>query len=476
MIKKTVLIAALAAGAALAGGYWLGQRHATADVAPAAAERKVLYWYDPMVPGQRFDKPGKSPFMAMDLQPRYADEGAEEAGVTISPRQQQNLGIRTARAEFRELTSPFSAYATVQTDERSNEIIPAPASGVVEKLYVRAPMQSVKAGDALALLWIPEWTAAQQEYLAVRLLGDSALTAAARERLALQFMPEEVIRRVERSGKPQTRLMLRAGRAGYVAKLETRAGAQVSATAPLFELASLDPVWVVAEYPQSQAQALRQGMPVSATSETWPGEVFSGKVNELLPALDSATRTLQARIVIANADQKLRPGMYLAIQRDAQITNAPRLAIPEEALIETGSANRVLVAEDDGFFRAVNVQTGVRGDGWVEVTSGLKEGMKVVTSGQFLIDSEASLRSALPMPPGKTEYHGDGVVTAIQDETMTVSHGPIPALKWGAMTMDFTVAAPHRPVKTGDRVTFSFTLSDEGATITRLEPVTGGEQ
>lgn len=476
MNKTTVSLLALVVGAALAGGYWLGQRQQAAPAATAQPERKVLYWYDPMVPGQRFDKPGKSPFMDMDLQPRYADEVADDAGVSISARQQQNLGIRTARAEMRELAAPFTAWATVQNDERASEIIPSPASGVVEKLYVRAPLQAVKKGEPLAQLWIPEWTAAQQEYLAVRSLGDRALTTAARERLALQFMPEEIVRRVERSGKPQTRLVLRAGRDGYVAKLDTRAGAQVSATAPLFELASLDPVWVVVDYPQSQAQALRQGAAVSATAESYPGEVFNGNVSELLPALESTTRTLQARIVIANPDQKLRPGMYLAIHRDAQNTDAPRLAIPEEALIETGSASRVLVAQEKGFFQAVNVTTGLRGDGWVEITTGLSEGQKVVTSGQFLIDSEASLRSALPAQEQQAGYQGTGVVDALDADSVTLSHGPIPALKWGAMTMDFALKTPQPGVKPGDRVQFSFTLNDDGAVITHLAPLKEGAQ
>lgn len=476
MNKKTVSLLALVVGAALAGGYWLGQQQHVPATASAEPERKVLYWYDPMVPGQRFDKPGKSPFMDMDLQPRYADEVTADAGVTISARQQQNLGIRTARVERRVLATPFTAYATVQNDERSSEIIPAPASGVVEKLFVRAPLQAVKQGEPLAQLWIPAWTTAQQEYLAVRLLGDPALTAAARERLALQFMPQEVIRRVERSGQSQTRLVLRAGRDGYVAKLDTRVGAQVTATAPLFELASLDPVWVVVDYPPSQAQVLSVGAAVSATSESYPGEVFNGHVSELLPALESTTRTLQARIVIANPRQKLRPGMYLAINRDAQNSDSPRLAVPEESLIETGSANRVLVAQDDGFFQAVNVKTGIRGEGWVEITSGLREGMSVVTSGQFLIDSEASLRSALPGEEKKAEYQGTGVVEALDDTSVTLSHGPIPALKWGAMTMDFTLSSPQPAIKPGQKVHFTFTMEDEGAVITQLVPVKDGEQ
>ncbi|MEE6802286.1 efflux RND transporter periplasmic adaptor subunit, partial [Escherichia coli O8:H10] len=288
-----VLITMLAAGA----GYFAGQRP-QAPAAEAPPARKVLYWYDPMVPDQRFDKPGKSPFMDMDLMPRYADDVPEEAGVAVSGRQQQNLGMTTAQAQMRALTPAFSAYATVTTDERSIQIVPAPASGVVESLYVRAPQQWVKAGDPLARLWIPEWTAAQQEYLAVRQLGDATLTQAARARLALQFMPDAIVRELERSGKPQTRLTLHATRDGYVVKLDAREGARVEATQPLFELASLDPVWLVVDYAPAEMQILSVGSEITATADGLPGEMFHGRVSELLPQLETATRTLKARIVL----------------------------------------------------------------------------------------------------------------------------------------------------------------------------------
>ncbi|MFP2238118.1 efflux RND transporter periplasmic adaptor subunit [Pseudescherichia vulneris] len=395
-MKKIILTALAVALLAAIGGYYAGSRGHSQPAEEAPAARKVLYWYDPMVPGQRFDKPGKSPFMDMQLVPRYADEGQAQTGVSISPQQQQNLGMVVKTAQMRSLAPAFQAWATVTTDERSLHIVPSPANGVVEKLFVRAPQQWVKAGEPLAQLWIPTWTTAQQEYLAVRQLGDVALTRAARERLALQFMPEAIVRQVERSGKPQTRLTLRADKAGYVAKLDTREGAQVVATAPLFELASLDPVWLVIDYPQSQAALLAVGSEVTASSENWPGEAFHGRVSELLPQLETTTRTLKARVVLENPQQKLKPGMYLRVALTDKQVPSPVLAIPEEALIATGSRNRVILASGEGHFQAVNVTPGVTAEGWTEIRSGLKAGDRVVTSGQFLIDSEASLRSALP--------------------------------------------------------------------------------
>lgn len=396
-MKKVVMLLLLVATLAAGAGYLAGQH----EPAPATAEqpaRKVLYWYDPMVPDQRFDKPGKSPFMDMDLMPRYADNAPDETGVAVSARQQQNLGMTTAQVQMRALTPALSAFATVATDERSIQIVPAPASGVVESLYVRAPQQWVKAGEPLARLWIPEWTAAQQEYLAVRQLGDTALTQAARARLALQFMPEAIVRELERSGKPQTRLTLRAARDGYVVKLDVREGARVAATQPLFELASLDPVWLVVDYPPGDMQTLSVGSEIIATAESLPGEAFHGRVSELLPQLETTTRTLKARIVLDNPQQKLKPGMFLTVTLAESATRAPVLAVPEEAVIDTGTQTRLLLATGAGHFRAVNVTTGITAGGWTQILTGVKTGDSVVTSGQFLIDSEASLRSALPQP------------------------------------------------------------------------------
>lgn len=478
-ITKLSLIALAIAGA-LGVGYYAGkQSHGT--LAPAAqSERKVLYWYDPMTPGQRFDKPGKSPFMDMDLVPRYADDVTEDGGVTVNARQQQNLGIKTALVEKKTLDYQFDAFATVSTDERSVQIIPASANGVVEKLFVNAPQQFVKAGEPLAQLWIPEWTAAQQEYLAVRQLGDSALTSAARERLQLQFMPVEIIRLVEKTGKPQTRVTVRAKQAGYINKLETREGAQVTPTAPLFEIASLESVWIVIDYPQIQAQVLQVGSEIQASSDSWPGETFHGRVSELLPNMETATRTLKARVVLENPQMKLKPGMYLNVTLANSPVLPPVLAIPEEALIETGSASRVLVTQGNGHFNPVNVVVGTAQNGWIEVKQGLKEGDKVVTSGQFLIDSEASLRSALPEEKSTSstapEYEGEAVVKGIADDAITLSHKPIPALKWSAMTMDFALksATDAKGIKVGDNVMFSFTMDDEnGAVITHLMPMAG---
>ncbi|QUE97613.1 efflux RND transporter periplasmic adaptor subunit [Klebsiella pasteurii] len=484
--KSAITLVALAIALAAASGYWLGSRNAptsSADGAQTETGRKVLYWYDPMAPGTRFDKPGKSPFMDMDLVPRYADEGAgeEAGGVQISARQQQNLGVRTADVARRTLAQKLSAFGTVAIDERSVETVPALASGLIEKLYVNASQQFVKKNEALAELWIPQWAAAQQEYLAVRQLGDSGLTAAARGRLQLQFMPDAIIRSVERSGKPQTRITVRAPHDGYVSKLDVRTSAQVTATQPLFELASLDPVWIVIDYPQSQASLLRVGSQVTAATSSWPGTTFQGTVSELLPDLEATTRTLKARVVLNNPQHQLKPGMYLNVELAEAQQGREVLTIPEEALIATGTSNRVLIADGEGHFRPVEVTAGRTQDGLVEVTSGLEEGQKVVTSGQFLIDSEASLRSALPQMTGQNEeiqsYSAQGIIKAVSDEAVTIAHQPVPALKWPAMIMDFAITPQLREqVRPGESVMFHFVLTDEGARVTSIMPMSGAKE
>ncbi|MHC3479590.1 efflux RND transporter periplasmic adaptor subunit [Klebsiella pasteurii] len=484
--KSAITLVALAIALAAASGYWLGSRNAptsSANGAQTETGRKVLYWYDPMAPGTRFDKPGKSPFMDMDLVPRYADEGAgeEAGGVQISARQQQNLGVRTADVARRTLAQKLSAFGTVAIDERSVETVPALASGLIEKLYVNASQQFVKKNEALAELWIPQWAAAQQEYLAVRQLGDSGLTAAARGRLQLQFMPDAIIRSVERSGKPQTRITVRAPHDGYVSKLDVRTGAQVTATQPLFELASLDPVWIVIDYPQSQASLLRVGSQVTATTSSWPGTTFQGTVSELLPDLEATTRTLKARVVLNNPQHQLKPGMYLNVELAEAQQGREVLTIPEEALIATGTSNRVLIADGEGHFRPVEVTAGRTQDGLVEVTSGLEEGQKVVNSGQFLIDSEASLRSALPQMAGQNEeiqsYSAQGIIKAVSDEAVTIAHQPVPALKWPAMIMDFAITPQLREqVRPGESVMFHFVLTDEGAQVTSIMPMSGAKE
>ncbi|MGB4858879.1 MAG: efflux RND transporter periplasmic adaptor subunit [Dokdonella sp.] len=365
-----------------------------ADTEPAA-ERKPLYWYDPMVPDKRFDKPGKSPFMDMQLVPKYADAGGGDAGIVrVAADTLQNLGMRTEKVERGTLSSGVRVPGSVAWDLRSAYVISARADGVIEKLIVRAPYEVVREGQALAELVAPEWSAAAQEYLALGRADSAdarALQGAARNRLRVLGMDDQQIRNL-RGGNP--RVVLRAPADGVVSTLDVRQGQRVQAGMPLMTINGLDTVWVDAAIPQSQATGIAPGTKVKADVSAFPGETFDGEVESLLPNIESGTRTQMARIVLQNPDHRLAPGMFADLQF-AGGAGSSQLLVPDDALIATGGEARVIVALGDGKFRPVRVSAGRSAGGKTEILRGLQGGEQVVVSGQFLIDSEASLSGAL---------------------------------------------------------------------------------
>jgi Cu(I)/Ag(I) efflux system membrane fusion protein len=478
----TLAVAVAAAG--VAGGYWYGMSQGMKRVAPAAepaakAEpgRKVLYWYDPMYPQSRFDKPGKSPFMDMQLVPKYADEAAGESGVAINPRVAQNLGVRTAAVRTGMLERRVEAVGTVAWNERGVVVLQSRTGGFVEKLYARAPLDPVAKGAPLVELLVPEWTAAQEEYLALlksELAGADALRAAARQRLVLLGMSEELIQAVERDRRAQPRFTLRAPIGGVIAALEVREGMTVMPGATLFRIVDLSSVWVNAEVPESVSAAVRPGTPVEARVAAWPDETFRGRVAAILPEISAETRTVRARIELANPGARLAPGMF------ASLAFAPprareTLLVPSESVIRTGTRTVVIRADDKGMFRPVEVEAGGESGGDTEIVKGLAAGDRVVLSGQFLIDSEASLRAALtrmqPMEPAGGDpraagpaHAAEGVLVASDDKSLLIKHGAIPSAGMGAMTMEFKSPKDGLPsgLKAGDPIRFEFVITRDG--------------
>jgi Cu(I)/Ag(I) efflux system membrane fusion protein len=363
------------------------------DIDPQTGKR-ILYWQDPMMPGQRFDHPGKSPLMDMALVP-VVEGGTEGGAVTISPRLQQNLGVRVADVTRGRLKSEIAASATVVYDERDVALVQARANGFVERLRVRATQDKVREGEPLADLYVPDWVAAQVEYLAVRNLrspGAADLAEGARQRLRLAGMPEDLIRKLEKTGTPQSRFTLVAPISGIVTELAAREGMTVTMGSPLFRINGISKVWVNAEVPESLEQDVHPGDPVKARTAALPGEVFDGTISAVLPSVNLATRTLTARVSLPNPKLQLLPGMFMTVQF-APGAGSDVLMVPSEAVIETGTRCVVMVSEGAGRFRPVNVETGAQSDGQTEIRSGLTLGQKVVVSGQFLIDSEASLKA-----------------------------------------------------------------------------------
>ncbi|KAF7600222.1 MAG: efflux transporter periplasmic adaptor subunit [Candidatus Dactylopiibacterium carminicum] len=450
-----------------AGGHAAGVADATATTAEG---RRVLYWHDPMVPGQRFDKPGKSPFMDMPLVPVYADAAADEGSVAVSARQTQSLGLRTVAVQRGTLAPAFETSGSVAWNERGLTLVQARNTAFVEKLLVRATLDPVRRGQPLAELYVPDWVAAQEEFLALRAMpgGVEALVDAARVRMRQAGMPPALIAQVEKEGQVLARVTLTAPVAGRVVELGAREGMTVMAGATLFQINALDSVWVNAEVPEGQAALLQPGAPVQTRAAGFPGDVFKGRVQAILPEVEAATRTLRVRVELANPGGRLAPGMYVRLGFGTPAREA--LLLPQDALIRTGQRSVVMLAEGEGKYRPVDVRIGQEADGQVEITAGLSEGQQVVLSGQFLLDSEASLRAVAPRlsdapaaAAGK-EYQVEAVFESVVDELAMLSHPPVPELKWGAMTMGFRLPQDGLPkdLKPGQKVHVVFCVPEGG--------------
>ena len=510
--RKTALIVVallVAAGAFIAGRTTAPHPASMSATAPATpsgqGERKVLYWHDPMVPGPRFDKPGKSPFMDMQLVPVYADESSE-SGVKVSPGVQQNLGIRTAVVKRTRVATSFDAVGNVQFDERLTEAVQTRVAGYVERLLVRAPMEYVRRGQGLVTIYAPEWLGPQNEFIALKRSGASQeLVAAARERMRAMSIPEVLIRQSEQAGTAQARFTLPAPVSGVVAELGIREGVSVAPGTTLFRIAGLEKVWAVAEIPEAQAIRLVRGQKVTAALQADPSQTFPGELKEILPEVNANTRTLKARFEVDNRRARLTPGMLLRIQVAGAATE--RIVVPAEAVIRTGTRAVAIVRRDNGTFEPREVKLGADLGDELEIVQGLNEGEQVVASGQFLVDSEARLRSVLggmaaagrtapaapaasaaatgpaaassapAAPAAKGMFSAQGKVESVHPDAITISHGPVPELKWPAMTMGFGKPDPKAfpQVKPGDTVSFEFKQGSNGYELVTVQPAGAGK-
>ncbi|MDP3673635.1 MAG: efflux RND transporter periplasmic adaptor subunit [Novosphingobium sp.] len=394
--RAGVMAAALVAGV---GGYWIGQRgDDRASGATAADGRKVLYWYDPMVPQEKYDNPDSLSSMGMKTVPKYADGAGSAAspGVSVNPAAMQNLGIRVVAAEIGTLSSGFTTTGTVEFNQRDVAIVQARSGGFVNRVYSRAPGDVIRAGAPIADLLIPEWGGAQTEFLAVRKLGRPALTVAARQRLRLLGMSDGVIAQVERTGRAHGTVTIAAPIGGVIQTLDARRGVTLAQGQTLAEINGIGTVWLNAAVPEAQAGLVRVGQRATATLAAFSGETFGGRVIAILPTAQAESRTLTVRIELANRGGRLRPGMFAAIAFGGGGRAA--LLVPSEAVIRTGSRTIVMLAKKDGRYQPAEVRTGREGGGQTEILAGLATGEKVVASGQFLLDSEASL-TGVPVRP-----------------------------------------------------------------------------
>jgi len=372
----------------------------TTDPAGSAenGEAGVLYWVAPMDPNYRRDKPGKSP-MGMDLVPVYADAAGDVGTVRIDPAMLQNLGVRTARVERGKLWRQINTVGYVAFDERKLSHVHLRTDGWIEKLNVKSDGEQVRKGDVLFELYSRELVSAQEEYIQALRGSNDYLKRASRERLEALGISGAQVRQIARDRRASQRVRILASQDGVVDGLNVREGMYVKPATEVLTLADLSSVWLLVDVFERQSDWVAVGLPAEVRLGYLPGRVWAGEVEFVYPTIDPKTRTLQARLRFDNPDEALKPDMYANVR----IYAGPKedvLSIPREALIKTGKAQRVIVALPEGRFRAQEVIAGLESGDFVEIISGLNVGDKVVTSGQFLIDSEASLRASFSRMKG----------------------------------------------------------------------------
>lgn len=483
----------LAIGVAAAGGYWIGREiepdaassaHSNPADAPGGKDaRKVLYWHDPMVPGQRFDKPGKSPFMDMNLVPVYGDEASE--GVKIESYLAQNLCLRTAKVVRKLLASSVETPAVVTVPEGNDVLLQARVAGSVTHVHVSGSFVAVRQGDALLTVSSPELLAALNEH---RVLAASPspelapLRAASVTRLKILGLDDDSIAKAARGQAPDVTLVQRAPASGIVRELAVRTGMTVSPGQTLARISPLSPIWVEAAVPEASAGEIHAGDGVAISAPGLINARLEGKVVAVLPSIDPVTRTRGVRIEFANNGAVLVPGMTATVRFTAK-RGKPALTVPDEAIIRTGTRSLVYVANADGRYVPMEIEPGRTVDGLTEVRSGLDEGATVVSSAQFLVDSESNLRAASERgrspsrlkPPDASEEHDTiGVLTAVQPGAATLRHEAVPSLSWPPMTMTFSLApGVSAPGPVGTTVRFRFRMDAGRPVITFMEAAPG---
>ena len=390
-VGRAFILAILASGGV---GYGIARWTApsSSQVAGSATEgRKILYWYDPMVPQERYDNPDSLSSMGMKTQPKYAESGASDGppGVAVDPAARQSLGIRLAIVESGSIESDLVVSGTVGFNERNVAVIQTRANGFVQRVYNRAPGDVIRAGAPIADLLIPDWGGAQAEYRAVQRTGDRALIAASRQRLRLHGAPGL-------GGNGTTTIRSPIG--GVIQTLDVRRGMTLSAGQTLAQVTGLGTVWVNAAVPEAQSAGIRVGRPVRVELTAFPGESITGRIIAVLPTTQTESRTLTMRVELLNRGGRLRPGMFAAVHLTGSVAGG--LLVPSEAVIRTGKRNLVMVVGAGGRYRPVEVQVGREGGGKTQILAGLSPGQKVVASGQFLLDSEASLSGIEASPIG----------------------------------------------------------------------------
>jgi RND family efflux transporter MFP subunit len=382
----------------------------TSTVAPSG-ERKVLYWYDAMNPQHHYDKPGKAPD-GMDLVPQYAPENSNAAqqtapgSVTISPERQQLIGVRTAEVTREELVRDVETNGQIVADESKIAHVHVKVNGFIDKVYVNYIGQSLRKGEPLFTLYSPDLVATQEEYLIAKrgeqsmgssqfaevAQGSQSLLRSARERLKLWDIDEAQIRKLDETGEVSRTLTFRSPISGVVTDRKAFPQTSVNPDTELYTVADLSTVWVDADIYEYELPYVKVGQRAEIQLSYYPGKTWNGRVSFVYPTLDPATRTVKVRLEFPNPNLQLKPQMFANVK--LKVNYGKQVVVPEEAVLDAGKDQSVFVARDGGSFEPRKITAGPKFDGKVVVLSGLKPGETIVTSGNFLIDSESQLKGA----------------------------------------------------------------------------------
>lgn len=415
-----------------------------------STEKKIAYWVAPMDPNFRRDKPGKSP-MGMDLVPVYENDQTQE-GIKISPTVENNIGVKVVATKRMNLSRVINTVGYVEADENNIEHVHSYTDGWIRKMSVKTTGAVVKKGELLLELYSPTIVNAQEEYLLALKNKNITLINAGYKKLKTLGMQDLQIQMIKKSRIVNRTLKIIAQKGGIVSKLNAREGKFIKPNTDLMTLEDLSQIWIIAEVFENQANWVAKAQTALAKLPYIPNKVWQGKIDYVYPRLDAKTHTLKVRIVFPNPDLTIKPNMYANIEILAQtVKNA--LAIPREALIRTGSGDSVIVSLGNGKYKSQAVTVGIEADGYYQVLSGLKNKQNIVTSAQFLIDSEANIQAGLNRLSSKpdnerntsistNEIVGMGVVESIepQKHTITLNHEPIQAIDMPAMSMEISVA------------------------------------
>jgi len=472
-------IVALSVGAGV-GHFMTKSRSSDTHNQTSLSEKEILYWVAPMDKNFKSESPGKSP-MGMDLVPVYEGEeaGADDPNaLKISAAVVNNIGVRTEMAAKADLAREVDTVGYIAVDEDLSAHVHVRTAGWVEKLHRKAVGERVRKGELIFELYSPELVSAQNEFVQALRLEQASISRASRERLRALGMSVSQINLLEKSGEVKQLIEVRAPQEGIIVALNIGEGMHVNPSSTVFSLADLSKVWVKVDVFEGQSDWVKEGQAANMTLPFLPGENWTGKVDYVYPVLEAKSRTVQVRLEFENADGRLKPNMYGEISIQASPVSGV-VTIPREALIRTGKTDRVILALEDNKFRPAEVLAGRESGDRIEIKEGLQDGETVVTSGQFLIDSEASLNSAFlrlldagsdtPTQPTEDDnadvHHGVGTVNSISDSgTVNLTHQPILTLGWPAMTMDFGVASAVdlSVFSDGDMMHFELTRGEDG--------------